>query len=291
MREGFAVPFTRKRRRAESVEPVAPASTQAQILDAYVADPPSPQLAIDIFAGDWSSELPAHLGVEAGSARLFADDRIRWLLEEVGDLSGREVLELGPLEGGHTFQLSRAGAHVTAIEGNTRAFLKCLVAKELLGMTSCRFLLGDFVRYLEAHQDEQFDLVLASGVLYHSTDPLHLLELIAGVTDRIALWTHYYDPAVVQGTPTVNHHFVHEPATAEFRGRRLRLHRRDYLEALEWTGFCGGPDAHALWLERGDLLAVLDLLGFSDVRVGSDDPTHVNGPCLLLHAARPAAGG
>ena len=53
------------------------------------------------------------------------------------------MLELGPLEGAHTYMLDRAGAsEVVAIEGNTRAFLKCLITKELLSMPSARFLVG-----------------------------------------------------------------------------------------------------------------------------------------------------
>jgi hypothetical protein len=41
-------------------------------------------------------------------------------------------------------------------------------------------------------------------------------------------------------------------------------------------------------MERDDLLAVLDLLGYDDVRIGGDDPGHVNGPCTLLLARRTA---
>ena len=265
---------------------VSAPSGSVAVLDAYVADPPSPQLAVDVFKGDWSSELPGHLGVTAGTAQLFADSRITWLLEQTGDLSGRTVMELGPLEGGHTYQLARAGATVTAIEANTRAYLKCLITKELLGMDACSFLLGDFVKHLEGHPNERYDMVLASGVLYHSTDPVHLLELIARTSDRVALWTHYYDPEVVSTTPSVARHFSTEPVEAEHRGTKLVLHRRDYLEALKWTGFCGGPETSALWLERDGLLTVLDQLGFTDVRIGSDEPTHVNGPCILLYAQR-----
>ena len=41
-------------------------------------------------------------------------------------------------------------ASITAIEANRRAYLKCLVMKETLGLTRTRFLLGDFVEYLRA---------------------------------------------------------------------------------------------------------------------------------------------
>jgi len=274
------------------ISPPAPLSRNRQpppapaILDEYVREAPSPQLAVDIFKGEWSSALPEGLGVEAGGVTLFADGRISWLLDQTGDLTGRRVLELGPLEAGHTYQLVEAGAEVTAIEANTRAYLKCLIAKELLAMTHCRFLLGDFVAHLEAHQGERYDLLLASGVLYHATDPLRLLQLCAGVADRLAIWTHYYDVAPVESTPAIAQHFEAPTETVTFEDRSITLHPRHYLESLAWGGFCGGPESFARWMERDDLLAVLDLLGYTDVRVGGDDPGHVNGPSILLYASR-----
>ena len=41
---------------------------------------------------------------------------------------------------------------------------------------------------------------------------------------------------------------------------------------------------YAPWLERDGLLTVLDQLGFTDVRIGSDEATHINGPCILVYA-------
>jgi hypothetical protein len=270
-------------RPVEEVAPEAPAGPG--ILDEYVRGVPSAQTAVDLFKGEWSSALPADLGVAAGAVELFDDGRITWLLEQTG-VDGARVLELGPLEAGHTYQLTRAGAQVTAVEANTRAFLKCLIVKELLGLTTCNFLLGDFVEYLEAAEGERFDMVLASGVLYHSTDPVRLLSLMAGVTDQLALWTHYYAEEQVKATPTVAQHFQMPARTVEHAGRTLTLHPRHYLESLQWNGFCGGPETSALWMEQADLLAVLESLGFDDIRVGGDDPGHVNGPSILLYARR-----
>ena len=255
------------------------------ILDAYVRVAPTPQVAVDLFAGEWSSALPDRLDVESGHALLFADSRIDWLLDQF-DVKGSHVLELGPLEGGHSFQLSGAGARVTAIEGNTRAYLKCLVAKELLGMSDCSFLLGDFGMHLDENPDERFDMAVASGVLYHSTDPLRLLGQLSRASDRLALWTHYYDAEVVGATPALARHFTRQSQVVVHEGRRVTLHPRDYLEALQANGFCGGPEAHALWMERDQLVGTLARLGYSDIRVGSDDPWHVNGPCILLYAER-----
>ncbi|MEI2655533.1 MAG: class I SAM-dependent methyltransferase [Microthrixaceae bacterium] len=75
---------------------------------------------IDVFAGEWTSTLPAEADVQAGAVPLFADPRITWLIDHVGGVDGFRVLELGPLEGGHSAMLHQAGASVVAIESNTR---------------------------------------------------------------------------------------------------------------------------------------------------------------------------
>ena len=65
-------------------------------------------------------------------------------------MDGFRILELGPLEGAHTYQLEKLGAaEIVAIEANKEAFLKCLIIKELAQLERARFLLGDFVTYLE----------------------------------------------------------------------------------------------------------------------------------------------
>ena len=178
-----------------------------------------------------------------------------------------------------------AGAAVTAIESNSRAFLRCLVVKELLPLRSARFLLGDFVPYME-QTDERFDLVLASGVLYHAPDPLRMLAAIARVTDRIAIWTHYYHPSLVEGDEHAARLFRSAPHGGELAGVTVSLHRREYRESLENAGFCGGPEESAVWMELDDLLAVLRGLGFGKVEVTDDDHHHPHGACVLLYAER-----
>jgi hypothetical protein len=110
------------------------------ILDQYAASAPSPQNAIDIFEGEWASQLPDPT-LRAGSITLFDDYRIKWFAEHLGGFQNKTVLELGPLEAGHTYMLERLGAaSILAIEANTRAFLKCLIVKELFDLRRARFL-------------------------------------------------------------------------------------------------------------------------------------------------------
>lgn len=268
-----------------SASPRALEPERQNFLDSYTSAAPSPQVAVDIFSGEWSSRLPDELNVTSGDSGLFADPRIDTAIEWFGKgIVGADVLELGPLEGGHTFMLDRAGAKVYAVESNSRAYLKCLVAKELLGMKHARFVRGDFVEFLRT-QHHRYDLVVASGVLYHMADPVELLTLMAAAGDRLAIWTHYYDGETLRHSSTARQ-FQTPPEPYQFGDARYLLHPRDYLEALAWGGFCGGPETYAHWMERHDILDCLGRLGFTDIQINHEQPMHPNGPSFLLLARR-----
>ena len=252
----------------------------------YTAAPPAPQNALDIFRDEWLCRLPPPFDdLTAGTIPAFDDPRLHWAIGELGGVTGRTVLELGPLEAGHSWLLERAGAcSVLAIEANARAYLKCLVVKEILGLARCRFVFGDFVRYLEAGE-RRFDVCVASGVLYHMADPAGLLSLVARATDRLCLWTHYYDPAVIDANPTLRAAFVASvPRVTE--GFAHTLFRHEYGGGLGVPWFCGGNAAYSQWMSRGEILDCLRHFGFTDVRVGLEDRDHPHGPCFAVAAAR-----
>jgi hypothetical protein len=254
--------------------------------DKFIQGSPTPQNIIDIFQGEWSSAMPASSGLisRPGHAELFDDPRVKWLNDELGPLADLDVLELGPLEGAHSYMMQRFGARsVTAIEANVRAFLKCLCIKEIFGLSRVNFLLGDFIRFLE-DCGRDFDIITASGVLYHMTEPGRLLSLLAAHTDRLFIWTHYYDEQVIQGHherdlfgPVEKH--VHE-------GFRFAGSRRSYPEsALDWQGFSGGSELFSLWLTRDSIVSYLTAKGY-EVSIDFDHPDHPNGPALALCALR-----
>ncbi|HEX5115280.1 MAG TPA: DUF1698 domain-containing protein [Pseudonocardiaceae bacterium] len=253
------------------------------ILDDYVSASPSAQNAVDVFAGEWSSTLPV-AGVRAGSIPLFEDERVAWAIERLGGVRGRSVLELGPLEGGHSWQLVEAGATVTAIEAQTRAYLKCLIAKELLGMTGATFWLGDFMEYLRG-RPRRVDVCFASGVLYHMRSPVETLALLAGVADRLFLWTHVYDEDVIRTSELLSPRFRHQER-AVYGGFSHTLYRFDYAESLQGKGFCGGSAAYGNWLSRAELFAALEWFGWRVDDVEFDAPDHPHGPALALVATR-----
>jgi SAM-dependent methyltransferase len=280
--------FARLRRHPHHEPVIAPPSPQTTILDNYCSLCPSPQNAVDLFRGEWSSKLPNDCGAVTGAgAELFSDGRIKWGLDQLGGVAGKRVLELGPLEGAHSAMLEWAGAaEVTAIEANSRAYLKCLITKETLGLKNVRFLCGDLMEYLRAHPP-RFDVVLAVGVLYHMRQPAEMLLRLAKITDRVVIWTQYFDADRIDARPDLKKRFPSHHA-AEWDGFRCTHHRYEYLEALNWTGFCGGSAPYAHWLTKADILACLRHGGFDDIRVTLDQPEFQNGPAFLLSASRSA---
>jgi hypothetical protein len=265
---------------AAQTQPSAPVSTTA-ILDKYVTELPSRELAFKIFEGTWSSIVP---GYGLGRSALFEDSRIDFFVNSCGGVKDKKVLELGPLEGGHTYMLARAGAaSIKSIESNTTAFLKCLIVQNALQFNA-DFILGDFRPYLDQCVDK-YDLVVASGVLYHMLDPAKLICDMGRVSDAIGIWTHYYDADIVLGREELKRKFDNQAKTARVNGREVISHEYRYLEALQWQGFCGGSAPTSYWLTKESILGVLSDLGFS-VAIGEDTKDHPNGPAMTLFAVR-----
>ncbi|HEY1539263.1 MAG TPA: class I SAM-dependent methyltransferase [Solirubrobacteraceae bacterium] len=262
------------------------ATARASSQRSLVTSAPSAQHAVDAVPDTWASRLPAPLAeVRTGTAELFQDERMTWAFGNLGGLEDRTVLELGPLEGAHSYMAQQAGArHVTAVEANTTAFLKCLVVKELLDLDRCHFLCGDVLEYMQA-STETFDVCVACGILYHSTEPVRMLELISRRATRLVMWTHVFDPVALQ-----RKHLAKRlgPATElEHAGYRYRAHRHTYgwLDR-RLAGFWGGTQPYSNWMPREELLRALEHFGWRDVTIAFDDPTNANGPALALTAVR-----
>jgi len=251
--------------------------------DNYVVESPSDQHAIDLFSDSWSSLLPVE-GLKSGEIPLFNDHRIHWLVHHRGRFDGQSVLELGPLEGGHTYMLEQAGASsILAIEANTIGFLKCLVAKEVLGMKTARFQLGDFDRFL-AETNRRFDFLLASGVLYHMPDPLVTLTNMTKVADEMLIWSHFYN-ATIEDAPALAAAFTGETRQREYEGRSLTYRLRGYGGSSHPSNFCGGVMSESVWLERDQVIAFLESHGYAVTAFGDHDG-HPHGPCTSLYAKR-----
>ena len=254
--------------------------------DRFATSAPSAQTAVDAAAQAWASRFPAPLdSVRAGSSPLFEDPRIAWGFERLGGIEGQRVLELGPLEGAHSYMAQQAGAaRVTAVEANREAFLKCLVTKELFGLDRCSFLCGDAIGYLEGAA-ESFDLCIACGILYHMVEPVRMLELISQRASALLLWTHVYDEGAIAGTPLAKRMGAREEA--EHAGFRHGVHRHRYGFGPHLSGFWGGTRPYSNWLTKDDLLGALSHFGWGDIELGFEEH-HAHGPALALVARKAA---
>lgn len=251
------------------------------IFERYVSQAPSNQNAIDAIPG-WNTALPPECGVKAGQLATYADPRIAWAIERYGSLEGREVLELGPLEAGHTAMLERAGARVESVEANQLAYLRCLVAKEIMGLRA-RFWLGDFMKLLEAN-DKNYDLIVASGVLYHLADPLRLIELLAKRCSATYIWTHLVSE---EHTPVGDpRRFWRKPEPHVFHGVQVRCYLRSYFRAEDDPAFCGGMRDEHRWINKDDLFDALRAVGFNEIQTTHEEMGHPFGPAMSIFARK-----
>ena len=154
----------------------------------FISDPASEQNGVDLF--DWTCKIPVE-SIKSGTYRVFEtiDVRPSLVLKHFNSLNNWNILDLGTFEGGHSYQLENYGAKVTAIEAHPINYLKCLIAKNTLSMTT-KFLLGDFHKYIEEFE-AKYDLIFASGVLYHMYDPVSLIRSMSKISKNIFLWSHY----------------------------------------------------------------------------------------------------
>ena len=251
--------------------------------DFFTLDAPSNQMTLDLLGAKWISHVPAENSI-TGNIPLFEDGRIQWLVEKV-KISDLKVLELGSFEGGHSFLLSKNGANVTGVESNSLSFMKSLIAKEILNHDA-KFLYGDLLKYLEMCDD--YDLIVASGVLYHMENPVELLCRIALKTNRIFLWTHYFDPDVKnwnkEAAERVGDKFALGGDIATYSNFSFPVVTQSYLESLQLKEFCGGPTDKSSWMFRGDIIDLLKKLGFGRLEVVMENIDHIHGPSFAIYA-------
>lgn len=263
-------------------------TSRQESLHEFATQAPSTQQTLDLFAGKWITAFPDELRATAGWVNHFdpaVDTRVPWALGVIpGGVAGKSVLELGPFEAYHTAALEEAGAaSVTAVEASRTAYLKCLVVKEVMDLRA-RFLYGDVLAYL-AESADRFDIVWASGILYHQSDPLRFLELVASHTNCLFLHTHFFDESVIADSSIRARFNVAADVKTTWRERPIRLHRYEYETDTQQGTFAGGPRRYANWMEKSDIEFVLESLGFANITYGIVDYANPAGPGFFLVAS------
>lgn len=87
-----------------------------------------------------------------------------------GGFENLRIADLGSLEGGYAVEFARRGARVLALELRDRNLAKSVFAKDVLKLDTLDFVKDD-VRNFTVEKYGTFDVVLASGILYHLDVP------------------------------------------------------------------------------------------------------------------------
>ena len=178
----------------------------------------------------------------------------------------KTILELGSLEGAHTFLLAQHPGieRVVALEGREANLRKARFIQKLLAPKNVEFAQAN-LEQADLSGFGNFDAVFCSGLLYHLPEPWTLLKKLSKVAPLLFIWTQYAAESEAQEVG---------------RGLRGKIHGE------------GGPDeplsgmsATATWLTLESLRAVLTESGFAKIEVIHDDPSHANGPAVTIGAA------
>jgi len=178
----------------------------------------------------------------------------------------------------------RGARNVVAVEANKRAFLKCLCVKEILNLNKVTFKLGDFLPFMR-NNSSKFDMIFASGVLYHLEEPIELVKSASKLSDRIFIWTHYYDKNILSKNKNLSHKFK-RVSSFKYDGVLYEYSTQSYKKALDWVGFCGGSKPVSKWLTKESVIKALRQYGFNDIQISFEHPDHPNGPAFALCAKK-----
>lgn len=255
-----------------------------QVFSQYEMSLPAHQNAINALPG-WNSSFPGG-DFSAGNHPLHADGRIIEAVRAYGSLENKLVLEIGPLEGMHTYMLNQERpARIDAIEANRLCFLRCLVTKEILQLDRARFYLGNIQPWLEK-EETVYDFALASGVLYHLPDPANFLLQLSRKAEAVFIWTHFFHDEAMPSGDVRRNPFSGRVETRTVEGLPVRYYERSYQHAQANASFCGGMKDRHYWMHRDDILSLLQRVGYRSIEIQAEELAHSGGPCFSIFARK-----
>ena len=213
--------------------------------------------------GPWIFQFDIGGKPHGGGISAAGDPRVDWFFRFAPGVTS--ILELGALEGAHTFLLAEHPGvkRVVAVEGREANLRKARFVRELLGIRNVEFAQAN-LEEADLAQFGHFDAVFCCGLLYHLPEPWRLLEQLAAVAPTLFIWTQY---AAEEG--------------AQDLGNGLR--GKTYIEGGADEPL-SGMSATATWLTLPSLRDLLRDSGYKSVDVIDDDPAHPNGPAVTIGA-------
>ena len=194
---------------------------------------------------------------------MINDRRVQQFFERFPNV--RTILELGSLEGGHTFMLSRQPGveRILAIEARAANIEKAKFIGSLLGVSNVDFRQAN-LEQLQLASLGYFDAIFCCGLLYHLPEPWKLISQLPVVAPSLFVWTVYANENEV---------------TIEIDG----LRGREYVEGgLDEP--LSGLSPKSIWLTLPSLLEALKSGGYHNIDV-LETSQNPNGPAVSLAAS------
>jgi SAM-dependent methyltransferase len=213
----------------------------------------------------WVTRFVVRGKAYGGGYDTLADPRLQWFCDCFPD--ARTILELGSLEGGHTWGLAtRPGVRkIVALEGRAPNVRRARFAQKKIGYKKARFYQED-LESCDLSRYGTFDAVFCVGLLYHLTRPWELLRRAGRVSAGIFMWTHY----------------VADDRASAVEGGYGGTWVDEFGEADPLSGL----RPRSFWPTRGALRRMLADAGFGNVRIIEDTADHPHGPAMALAASR-----
>lgn len=213
--------------------------------------------------GPWITKFVIE-GIEyGGSFDAMNDARIDQMFEAFPNV--KTVLELGSLEGGHSFSLAQNPSveRVVAIEARADNVEKARFVQGLLKDDKVEFVEADLETF-DLSSLGTFDAVFCSGILYHLSEPWKLIEECQKVSPNIFVWTQY----------------ACENEAKKFSNG----HRGKWYREGGWLDPLSGVSKYSFWLSMGSLINILTQNNFGNVTILENNLRHPNGCAVTLVA-------
>jgi hypothetical protein len=177
--------------------------------------------------------------------------------------NARRVLELGSLEGAHSFALRKLPGveEVVGVEGRESNIEKAEFVRRILGVAGVTFVHANLEDF-DLSSLGAFDAVFCSGLLYHLPKPWELLRRLRAASANLLLATHY--------APL-------EKANSWRSGYRGMVYAEFGLKEP-----LSGLSPESFWPTRAALQAMLVAAGYPHADVCDDDTAHPHGPLITL---------
>lgn len=237
------------------------------------------KLASDIYTADDGTDAETDLRTETVVAHAG------------GSIDGLTIIDLGCLEGAFAIEFAKRGAaRVVGVEARALNARRSEVASSLLGLKNVSIREGEVSQVLKSSQDE-YDVVFASGILYHLAEPAAFLVRARRACHGFALIdTHVADP-VTPFKDCSNDIVEHVFQEKTYRGRMFWEFDPDAAEAdrsqMLWAAW---DNPESFWPLEEDLVRMILDAGFREaIKVdtsGATDRWRVDPRSRVMYVCR-----